>query len=84
MFKKAFWLAAGERAVKTTSQAILALFAADAALTTFNVDWNQVLAISTTAGFISVLTSLVSYERGPFAGPSLTTEAIVSSTQPDS
>ena len=73
--EKLFWVAAGERAVKTFAQSLVALFAAG--VTILNIDWQQGLAVAATAAVVSVLTSVASVRLGPFEGPSLAGEAVV-------
>ena len=70
-----FWVAAGERAVKTFAQSLVALFVAG--VTVLTIDWQQALAVSVTAAVVSVLTSVASVRLGPFEGPSLVDEAVV-------
>ena len=73
--EKLFWIAAGERAVKTFAQSLVALFAAG--VTILNIDWQQGLAVAATAAAVSVLTSVASVRLGQFEGPSLAGEAVV-------
>ena len=73
--EKLFWVAAGERAVKTFAQSLVALFAAG--VTILNIDWQQGLAIAATAAVVSLLTSIASVRLGEFEGPSLAGEAVV-------
>lgn len=73
--EKLFWIAAGERAVKTFAQALVAVFAAG--VTILDVDWQQTVAIAATAAVVSLLTSIASVRVGPFEGPSLVDEAVV-------
>ena len=73
--EKLFWIAAGERAVKTFAQALVAVFAAG--VTILDVDWQQTVAIAATAAVVSLLTSIASIRVGPFEGPSLVDEAVV-------
>ena len=73
--EKLFWVAAGERAVKTFAQALVAVFAAG--VTILDVDWQQTLAIAATAAVVSLLTSVASVRLGSFEGPSLAGEAVV-------
>lgn len=73
--EKLFWVAAGERAVKTFAQSLVALFVAG--VTVLTIDWQQALAVSATAAVVSVLTSIASVRLGPFEGPSLVDEAVV-------
>lgn len=72
---KHFWIAAGERAVKTFAQAFVALFVAG--VTVLTIDWQQAVAVSATAALVSLLTSIASVRLGPFEGPSLAGEAVV-------
>ncbi len=73
--EKLFWVAAGERAVKTFAQSLVALFVAG--VTVLTIDWQQALAVAATAAVVSVLTSVASVRLGPFEGPSLVGEAVV-------
>ena len=73
--EKLFWIAAGERAVKTFAQSLVALFVAG--VTILNIDWQQGLAVAATAAVVSVLTSVASVRLGQFEGPSLAGEAVV-------
>ena len=73
--EKLFWVAAGERAVKTFAQALVALFVAG--VTVLTIDWQQGLAVAATAAVVSVLTSVASVRLGSFEGPSLAGEAVV-------
>ena len=72
---KGFWIASAERAIKTFCQALVALFVAG--VTVLTIDWVQGLAVAATAAVVSVLTSIASYNVGPFLGPSLVDEAVV-------
>lgn len=75
IFSMAFVRAAGERALKTFAQALIAVFAAG--ITILNIDWMQALAVAGTAALLSILTSVASNNFGSFYGPSLTDEAIM-------
>ena len=63
MFTKAFWLDAGERALKTFAQAFLSVLAVSG-VTVLNLNWTEALAIAGTATLGSVLTSIVSAKAG--------------------
>jgi hypothetical protein len=59
----AFWSYAGERAVKTVAQTGVALLTVTGITGVLDVAWPQVASASALAGIVSVLTSVVSYER---------------------
>ena len=68
----------GERAVKTVAQVALATIGVNAA-GILDVDWVQVLSVSALAGVMSLLTSVLTYDRKPaefdkFGNPTLRTE----------
>ncbi|BAL85453.1 hypothetical protein AMIS_2330 [Actinoplanes missouriensis 431] len=70
MFKKVFWLATGERAVKSSAQALLLLWGGDA-FNLFDVDPLGAAGIAGGAAVLSVLTSIVSTTVGDSTDPSL-------------
>lgn len=70
----AFWSAAGERAVKTFAQALLAVWGAGA-VSPLNIDWKEALLTAVFAAAASVLTSVAS-SGGGNPGPSLASETI--------
>ncbi|QWW20120.1 hypothetical protein I6B53_03215 [Schaalia sp. 19OD2882] len=51
-----FWVGAGERAIKTAAQTMLALVTVGTAVTA--LDWTSIAAITATATIASVLTSI--------------------------
>jgi hypothetical protein len=59
MLSREFWLDAGERAVKTFAQGLLA-FLLVSGVTVVTLDWGTAIATAGTAALASVLTSLVS------------------------
>jgi ABC-type lipoprotein release transport system permease subunit len=67
MGSKSFWLDAIERCVRTIAQTAVALITAGQVA--WDVDWQQVLGVSATAGLISVLTSVASSARGGTLSP---------------
>lgn len=75
IFTLPFVKAAGERAVKTFAQALVAVLAAGATILT--IDWTQALAVAGTAALLSVLTSVASNSVGDYYGPSLSDEAVM-------
>ena len=62
IFTREFVADAGERALKTFAQALVALFVAG--VTILSVDWVDALAVAGTAALVSVLTSIASSGRG--------------------
>ena len=58
----AYWSFAGERAVKTVAQVALATIGVTAA-GIIEVDWLQVLSVSALAGIMSLLTSVLTYDK---------------------
>ena len=52
-----------ERAVKTVAQTAVAVITASAALSILEVDFAQVLGVSVLAGVMSLLTSVLTYNK---------------------
>jgi hypothetical protein len=75
-----FWLAAGERAVKTFAQSLLAILVVGTGFE--DVAWGEVLSVAGVATLASVLTSIVGAGLGN-DGPSLASEELVPATPPD-
>ena len=73
---KKYWDFATERAVKTVAQVALAALVAGAGL--LDVDWVQVASVSLLAGLMSLLTSVLTYDKAPafdkYGNPTLRTE----------
>lgn len=69
-----FWSAAGERAVKTFAQTLLAVWGAGA-VSPMDIDWKAALLTAVFAAVASVLTSIAS-SGGGNPGPSLASETI--------
>jgi hypothetical protein len=59
-----YWSYAGERALKTFSQVAIATIGVDA-LGIASVDWLSVLSVAALAGVVSLLTSVLQYNRPP-------------------
>lgn len=57
-----YWGFAGERAVKTVAQVALATIGVTAA-GLLDVDWVQVASVSVLAGVMSLLTSVLTYDK---------------------
>jgi hypothetical protein len=60
---KNYWNYAGERAVKTVAQTMVAMITASAALSIVDVDIAQVVGVATLAGVMSLLTSVLVYDK---------------------
>jgi hypothetical protein len=58
-----YWDFAGERAVKTVAQVALATIGVTAA-GIIDVDWVQVASVAALAGVMSLLTSVLTYNKG--------------------
>lgn len=58
-----YWAFAGERAVKTMAQTALAMITAAGALSLFDVDFTQVIGVAGLAGLMSLLTSVLTYDK---------------------
>ena len=59
MFNLQFWQYAGERAIKTVAQAAIA-FLGTGTIGLFEIDWAGIASVSLGAGFLSILTSIIS------------------------
>lgn len=55
-----YWVFAGERAAKTVAQVAIATIGANT-VGVLDVDWVQVLSVSSLAGIMSLLTSVLTY-----------------------
>jgi tRNA A37 threonylcarbamoyladenosine dehydratase len=60
----AYFRFAGERAVKTIAQVAIATIGVGA-VGILDVDWVQVVSVSALAGIMSLLTSVLTYDRQP-------------------
>ena len=58
---KKYWDFATERAVKTVAQVALAGMVAGAGI--LDVDWLQIASVSLLAGIMSLLTSVLTYDK---------------------
>ena len=63
---KKYWAFATERAVKTVAQVALAAMVAGAGI--LDVDWLQIASVSLLAGIMSLLTSVLTYDKAPADG----------------
>jgi uncharacterized membrane protein YdfJ with MMPL/SSD domain len=62
---KAYADYAVERAVKTCAQTAIAVITASAALSLMDVDFLQVVGVAGLAGVMSLLTSVLTYDKEP-------------------
>ena len=63
---KKYWDFATERAVKTVAQVALAGMLAGSGI--LDVDWVQIGSVSLLAGIMSLLTSVLTYDKAPADG----------------
>lgn len=63
---KRFWVGAGERAVKTFAQSLVALIGTGA-VAVHTLDWATMLATAATAAVLSVLTSVATPETAQYS-----------------
>ena len=59
---KAYWGFAGERAIKTVAQVAIATIGVGA-VGILDVEWAQVVSVAALAGIISLLTSVLTYDK---------------------
>jgi len=59
---KAYWAFAGERAIKTVAQVAIATIGVGA-VGILDVEWGQVVSVAALAGIISLLTSVLTYDK---------------------
>ena len=59
---RAYFDFAGERAVKTVAQVAIATIGVNA-VGLLDVDWMQVLSVASLAGVMSLLTSVLTYDK---------------------
>ena len=60
---KQFHAYATERAVKTVAQTLVAFITASSALSIVDVDFAQALGVAALAGLMSLLTSVLTYDK---------------------
>jgi len=59
---KAYWNFSAERAVKTVAQVAIATIGVGA-VGILDVDWGQVVSVAALAGVMSLLTSVLTYDK---------------------
>ena len=58
----AYWAFAGERAIKTVAQVAIATIGVGA-VGILDVEWGQVASVAALAGIVSLLTSVLTYDK---------------------
>jgi hypothetical protein len=58
-----YWAYAGERAIKTVAQSALAVITASGVIGILDLDVVQILSVSGMAGLMSLLTSVLQYDK---------------------
>lgn len=71
MWTADFWKRAGERAVKTFAQSLVASLGVGAAVPIWELGWSEALGIAATATVLSALTSVASLGVGDPDDPSV-------------
>ena len=64
---KQFHNYATERAIKTFAQTVLGIITASAAMSIVDVDFSQAVGVAALATLMSLLTSVLQYDRKPVA-----------------
>lgn len=80
MWTSEFWKAVAERAIRTFAQAFVASVGVGVGL--FELDWANVLSISTMAALLSVLTSIAANSVDSKTGASFGTEEVTPESKP--
>jgi len=62
---KKFWSYSAERAIKTFAQTTIGVITANAALSIVDVDFGTTLGVAALATLMSLLTSVLQYDREP-------------------
>jgi hypothetical protein len=60
---KSYWAYAGERAIKTVAQTAIATLTAAGVVGVLEVDVVQLFSVSALAGLMSLLTSVLAYDK---------------------
>ena len=63
-----YWAYSGERAVKTVAQSALSVITASGVIGILDLDVVQILSVSALAGLMSLLTSVLTYDKEPKNG----------------
>lgn len=73
--RRAFWVAAAERAIKTAAQTAIVTVGADT-IDVLSADWVTIASMGAGGAVLSVLTSIASAKISSDAGPSLAGEEL--------
>jgi len=65
---KKYWAYSGERAIKTVAQSALSVITASGVIGILDLDIVQILSVSALAGLMSLLTSVLTYDKEPKNG----------------
>jgi hypothetical protein len=60
---KSYWSYAGERAIKTVAQTAIATLTAAGVVGVLDIDAVQLFSVSALAGLMSLLTSVLAYDK---------------------
>jgi hypothetical protein len=60
---KSYWAYAGERAIKTVAQTAIATLTAAGVVGVLDIDAVQLFSVSALAGLMSLLTSVLAYDK---------------------
>lgn len=60
---KKYWAYSGERAIKTVAQTAIATITASGVIGILQIDVIQLLSVSALAGLMSLLTSVLAYDK---------------------
>ena len=65
---KKYWAYSGERAIKTVAQTAIATITASGVIGILQIDVIQFLSVSALSGLMSLLTSVLAYDKEPKNG----------------
>mgnify|MGYP003128156568 FL=1 len=65
---KKYWAYSGERAIKTVAQTAIATITASGVIGILQIDVMQLLSVSALSGLMSLLTSVLAYDKEPKNG----------------
>jgi len=65
---KKYWAYSGERAIKTVAQTAIATITASGVIGILQIDVIQLLSVAALSGLMSLLTSVLAYDKEPKNG----------------